>query len=571
MEKIWRVKEQGAKEKVQSLSKSLNITENLANMLIQRSIDSYESAKLFFRPMLEDLHNPFLMQDMDVAVERLDKAIMNKEKILIYGDYDVDGTTSVALMYSFLANFHSNIEFYVPDRYNEGYGISFKGIDFAAEHNYSLVIALDCGIKAVEKIDYANTKNIDFIICDHHTPGEKLPKAVAVLDPKRDDCEYPYKELSGCGVGFKFVQAFAKKNNVPNEMVFELLDLVSVSIASDIVPVTGENRILAYFGLKKLNTNPRLGLQTLIKVANAEEMELSLTDVVFKLGPRINAAGRIDTADASVRLLIANDNEKAQEIAQKINHYNTSRQNLDHSITAQALEKIESDENAKNKKSTVVYSADWHKGVIGIVASRLIENYYRPTIVLTESHGKVSGSARSVDGFNLYEAIDACSYLLNSFGGHKFAAGLTLELDKLDEFIDCFEKNVKKTIKAEQCVPSIEVDMEISFDEITSKFFRIMSQMEPFGPESLAPVFVTRNVVSTERTKIVGKTAEHLRIEGDDGTSVFQGIAFGMADIYDKIKDGQAFDICYHVVSNTFNNRTSLQLFVKDIKLVENN
>jgi single-stranded-DNA-specific exonuclease len=569
MEKIWRVKEQGEKQKVKDLATTLTIPEPIANLLVQRGIESYVQSKVFFRPTLDDLHDPFLMKDMDLAVERLERAIMNKEKILIYGDYDVDGTTSVALMYTFLANFHSQIEFYVPDRYSEGYGISFKGIDFAAENNYTLVIALDCGIKAVEKIEYANDRKIDFIICDHHTPGDSLPNALAVLDPKRADCEYPYKELSGCGVGFKLAQAFGLKNNVPSEMVNDLLDLVAVSIASDIVPITGENRILAYFGLKKLNNNPRLGLQTLMKVAGADEMELSITDVVFKLGPRINAAGRIDTADASVRLLISNDADRAQEIAQKINIYNTSRQNLDHSITAQALDMIDSDEVSKGKNTTVVYSADWHKGVIGIVASRLIESYYRPTVVLTESHGKISGSARSVEGFNLYEAIDACSHLLDSFGGHKFAAGLTLAAEKLEEFKECFEKKVRETISAQQLVPNIELDMEISFDEITPKFYRILNQMEPFGPENLSPIFFTQNVKATERTKIVGKTAEHLRVEVEDGTGIFQGIAFGMAGVYDKIKDGTPFDICYHVVSNTFNNRTSLQLFVKDIRLKE--
>ncbi len=567
MEKIWRIKERADKEKVKKLAQQLNVSEALANLLIQRKVDTYEQAKSFFRPSLDDLHDPFLMKDMELAVTRLEQAIYNKEKILVYGDYDVDGTTSVALMYSFLANFHSHLDFYVPDRYTEGYGVSYKGIDFAAEHNYSLIIALDCGIKAVEKIDYANEKKIDFIICDHHTPGDQLPKAVAVLDPKRNDCNYPFKELSGCGVGFKLVHAFAQRNNVPINLVHDLLDLVAVSIASDIVPIVGENRILAYFGLKKLNKNPRQGLQTLIKVAGAGETELTITDVVFKLGPRINAAGRIDTADASVRLLISNDAEKALEMAQKINHYNTSRQNLDHSITAQALNMIETDEDSKEKNTTVVFSPDWHKGVIGIVASRLIESFYRPTVVLTESNGKVSGSARSVEGFNLYEAIDACSHLLDSFGGHKFAAGLTLDFEKLEKFKECFEKKVRETITPEQCLPNIEVDMEIPFAAITAKFHNIINQMEPFGPENLAPVFVTKNVKATNKTKIVGKTSEHLRIEADDGTAVFQGIAFGMADFFEKIKDGNSFDICYHVVSNTFNNRTILQLFVKDLKI----
>ncbi len=568
MEKIWRIKEHPDSRKIENLSKDLNISKELAYLLVQRGIETFDQAKAFFRPQLSGLHDPFLMKDMVKAVDRLQKAIMNKEKILVYGDYDVDGTTSVATVYSFLANFHPHLDFYVPDRYKEGYGISIRGIDYAVKQNFDLVIALDCGIKAVDKIEYANSKGLDFIICDHHTPGDKIPDAVAVLDPKRADCPYPYKELSGCGVGFKLIQAFAQKANVEESMVLDMLDLVAVSIASDIVPITGENRILAYYGLKKLNENPRTGLQTLKEVAGVKDVELTITDVVFKLGPRINAAGRIDTADTSVKLLISNDYENANEIAQKINHYNTSRQNLDHNITEEALQMIKNNKNLRNAKTTVLYSENWHKGVIGIVASRLIENYYRPTVVLTESHGKVSGSARSVDGFNLYEAIDACSHLLDSFGGHKFAAGLTLQYDKLEEFKRCFEQVVAQSLTKEQMLPNIEIDMELPLSSITPKFYRIMTQMEPFGPENLSPVFVTRNVLTTEKTKIVGKTMEHLRLEVTDGNNTtIQGIAFGMAEFYEKITSGIPFDICYHIVENNFNGRTSLQLMIKDIKV----
>jgi len=569
MEKNWQLKEIPEKKKLNNLSKELNISTELAHLLVQRNIETYDQAKAFFRPQLEDLHNPFLMKDMDKAVERLHQAIINKEKILIYGDYDVDGTTSVATLYSFLAKFHPYIDFYIPDRYNEGYGISYKGIDYAVNNNYKLVIALDCGIKAVDKIDYANSKNLEFIICDHHTPGDKIPEALAVLDPKRSDCPYPYKELSGCGVGFKLIQAYAQKENIQSEMVYDMLDLVAVSIASDIVPITGENRILAYYGLKKLNKNPRLGLQTLKNVAGVNhETQLTITDVVFKLGPRINAAGRIDTADTSVKLLISKNNIQSEEIAQQIDSYNTSRQTLDHDITEEAISMIEKNKKLLEAKTTVLYSEKWHKGVIGIVASRLIENFYRPTIVLTESHGKISGSARSVEGFNLYDAIDACSHLLDSFGGHKFAAGLTMEFNKLEKFKKCFENQVAKTITKEQMQPTIEADMELALKSITPSFYKIMTQMEPFGPENLAPIFITRNVKATQKTKPVGKTMEHLRIEvTDDNITTIQGIAFGMANFYVKIKDGQLFDICYHIIENNFNGRTSLQLMVKDIKL----
>ncbi|RLD56948.1 MAG: single-stranded-DNA-specific exonuclease RecJ, partial [Bacteroidetes bacterium] len=530
---------------------------------------NYEDAKQFFRPDLSQLHNPFLMKDMEMAVGRLEIAIKNNEKILVYGDYDVDGTTAVATVYSFFKKIHSNIDYYIPDRYTEGYGISYKGIDYAVDNNVSLIIALDCGIKAVEKVDYANEKNVDFIICDHHTPGDMLPEAVAVLDPKRSDCEYPFKELSGCGVGFKLIQAFAERNKISDEKVFSLLDMVAVSIASDIVSITGENRVLAHYGLKKLNSNPQIGLKSIIKIAGLEKKEILISDIVFKIGPRINAAGRIDTGAKSVELLIADDMKKANNISNDINDDNNTRKDFDKTITQNALKIIEESEELRNRKTTVLYSPKWHKGVIGIVASRLIETYYRPTIVLTQSNELITGSARSVQGFDLYKAIEACKDLLVSFGGHKFAAGLSLKPENLKAFQEKFEQVVAQQIEPNQLIPKINVDAKIKFDDITPKLYRILKQFRPFGPGNMSPVFASEEVYDNGNGKKVGKNNEHLKLsllEKDNNKKIIQGIAFRQADCYNIIKDKKMFSICYTIEENNFNGNTTLQLKVKDIR-----
>lgn len=569
MERKWIVKYGGDNEIRKKLGASLNIAPNLAGLLLQRGIESYEEARSFFRPQLSDLHDPFLMQDMDLAVNRLNQAIKNKEKIMVYGDYDVDGTTSVALVYSYLKKFHPHMGYYVPDRYNEGYGISFMGIDHALKEDYSLIIALDCGIKAIEKAKYAREKNIDLIICDHHNPGEELPDAVAVLDPKRSDCRYPYKGLSGCGVGFKLMQAYTLSNQMKMAPLYEFLDLVVVSIGSDIVPITGENRVLAKYGLQVLNDRPLIGLQTVLDLANLNDKEIVISDIVFKIGPRLNAAGRMESGSKAVALLVANDPEEAHSIGNEINEINTNRKTLDHNITDEALEMIKSHTEWAENKSTLVYSAEWHKGVIGIVASRLIENYFRPTVVLTQSNGMVSGSARSVPGFDLYSAIESCSDLLESFGGHMYAAGLTLKPERLNEFRERFEKAVASTITDDMLIPSINVDLELEVKDITPKFYRILKQFAPFGPENLKPVFVTRGVYDNGCGKKVGKSGEHLKLKiiqhlGDNLS--IDAIGFGFGKYYNKITDFQAFDICFTVEENHFMGHTNLQIVIKDIK-----
>ncbi len=569
MNKRWIIKPEADEQKIDDLAKSLSVSKIIANLLFQRGITSFEDAKHFFRPELSQLYNPFLMKDMEMAVGRLEIAIKNNEKILVYGDYDVDGTTAVATVYSFLKKIHNNIDYYIPDRYKEGYGISYKGIDYAAENNFSLVVALDCGIKAVEKIDYANDKNVDFIICDHHTPGDMLPEAVAVLDPKRNDCDYPFKELSGCGVGFKLIQAFAKRNKIPDEEVFSYLDAVAVSIASDIVQIVDENRVLAYYGLKKLNNNPQIGLKSLIKIAGLEKKEIFITDIVFKIGPRINAAGRIDTGAKAVELLIADDVRSANEISENINDDNNTRKDLDSTITNQALQMIEDSEELINKKTTVLFNPKWHKGVVGIVASRLIETYYRPTIVLTQSNGLITGSARSVQGFNLYNAIDACKDLLENFGGHKFAAGLSLKPENLKLFQEKFEQVVSQQIEPEQLIPKINIDSKINFGDINTKLYRILKQFEPFGPGNMSPVFATENVFDNGNGRIVGKEKDHLRLsllEKENKNKLIQAIAFRQANCYDLIKEKKTFNVCYTIEENNYNGNTTLQLKVKDIK-----
>lgn len=564
MQLRWKIKS-ADEQKVNALQRELKVHPALCRMLVSRGIENYSQAEKFFRPQLSELHNPFLMKDMDKAVNRITQAISNNEKILIYGDYDVDGTTAVATVFSFFKEFYPNVEYYVPNRYTEGYGISKQGIDFAVENNFRLIVALDCGIKANDKIDYANEKKIDFVICDHHLPGAEIPKAVAVLDPKRGDCNYPYKELSGCGIGFKLIQAFAQQHGMPQEKVFQFLDLVCVSIGSDIVPITGENRILASFGLKKLNSeNATNGLKKLKEVAGVQK-EMTIDDVVFILGPRINAAGRMDDAKHAVKLLISDDADaEGDEKAFQLNKFNSDRKDLDRSITAHALEIISANENLMNRKTTVLYHPDWNKGVIGIVASRLTETYYRPTVVLTESDGKIVGSARSVKGFDLYEAIYECRENLIQFGGHKFAAGLTMQKENFENFSKQFEKTVSERITPEQLIPELEIDAEINLEDINSKFYSIIQQMAPFGPENMKPIFVSKQVRDSGWSKIVKE--EHLKfsIRKKDNTNI-DGIGFRMADKLSIVKSG-AFDIAYHISENIWNDKVSLQVMVKDVR-----
>lgn len=569
-EKVWNLKQPGDINDVKHLSAKLSIDMTIANLLVQRNIRTFEEAKAFFRPRLADLHDPFLMKDMEKAVNRLNQAIERQEKVLIYGDYDVDGTTSVALMYLFLKDKIENLHFYIPDRYSEGYGISPKSIEYAANNNFSLVIVLDCGIKAFEKIAYARTRHVDFIICDHHNPGDRVPEAVAVLDPKRTDCTYPYKELSGCGVGFKFLQAYCMRFGEPISNLYELLDLVVVSIASDIVPVTGENRVLAYYGLKKLNSDPSMGLKTLIKSAGiGEGTEITINDIVFKIGPRLNAAGRIEHGKKSVELLISDSAGEALVMSDEVNSFNEIRKSLDRDITQDALDMISSNPDLLIKKSTVLYNRDWHKGVVGIVASRLTDTFYRPTVILTESNGMATGSARSVKDFDLYEAIDYCSDLLESYGGHMFAAGLTMKLENVRRFTERFEEFVEKTITDKQQVQTIDVDSKLQLSEISPKFVRILKQFEPFGPHNMSPVFVSEDVFDSGNSKLVGQNEDHLKLELVEPTrsfQKFQGIAFMQAVKFPLVESGLPFDICYSITENEFRGKTSIQLLIRDIK-----
>jgi len=564
MNKRWAIRDDADHELVKSLAAALKIDPVLSRLLVHRGIAGYEEAHLFFRPDDRHLHDPFLMADMEKAILRIEAAIAANEKILVYGDYDVDGTTSVSVVYSFLKKYHSLIEYYIPDRYLEGYGISTKGIDYAADNNFTLMIALDCGIKSVDKIAYASNRGVDFIVCDHHLPGAELPAAVAVLDPKRADCEYPYKELSGCGIGFKLVQAFARKNNIPFEEVARYLDLVAISIGSDIVHITGENRVLAHMGLQKINTDPCLGVKTLMDVAG-KSSNYSISDVVFLLGPRINAAGRMDDAKLAVALLISTDEAEAREIAEAINEKNTERKGHDLSITDEALAIIDNDEALINRKSTVVFNERWHKGVIGIVASRLTEKYYRPTIVLTRSNGHVAGSARSVLGYDLYEALCGCSDLLIQFGGHKFAAGLTLHPENIAAFADRFEEVVSATIKPEQLVQQIVIESELHLSQIEPKFFRILNMFAPFGPENMAPVFLSRNVYVSGMAGLVGGSHVKMTVI-QQGSPGFESIAFGQGEYVDQIKKDVPFDICYTIEENTWREKRSIQLNIKGIR-----
>jgi len=554
------------------LSEELSISPILSQLLVQRDILTYEDARSFFRPDLSDLHDPFLMADMQNAVDRLTLAMKKNEKILVYGDYDVDGTTSVSLVYKFLKQFYSNVDFYIPDRYNEGYGISIQGIDFAAANEYKLVIALDCGIKAIEKVKYALSQGVDFIICDHHTPDEILPPAVAVLDPKRIDCNYPYKHLSGCGVGFKLMQAFAITNNIDFSQLTPLLDLLALSIASDIVPITGENRILAFYGLKQINSNPSVGLKGILDVCGLTDKEISISDIVFKIGPRINASGRMKLAYEAVELLVSSDHIFAKEKSDTINEYNNDRKDLDKTITDEAIALIVADKRYAVRKSIVVHKSDWHKGVIGIVASRLSEEYYKPSIVLTNSNGLASGSARSVSGFDIYKAIDSCRDLLENFGGHMYAAGLSMKEENVLAFTERFEKFVSENILEEQTYPQIDIDAILEFKDITPKFFRVLKQFGPFGPGNMKPVFVSKKVFDYGTSRLVGKEQEHLKLELIDSSSenVMNGIAFRMHEFNEPLKALNPLDICYTLEENSFNGNTTTQLMIKDIKIDNN-
>lgn len=554
--------------KANILASELDINPVIGLLLVQRGITTVNVAKKFFKPSLTDLHDPFLMPDMHKAVKRLNKALGNKEKILVYGDYDVDGTTAVSLVYKFLRPYSSTLDYYIPDRYDEGYGISYKGIDFAKENGVTLIIALDCGIKAIDKIDYASQKGIDFIICDHHMPDEELPKAVAVLDAKRTDSEYPYEHLSGCGVGFKFMQAFAQSNDIPFSDLENLFELTAVSIASDIVPITGENRILAYYGLKQLNSNPSIGLKGIINVCGLAGKEITISDIVFKIGPRINASGRMMNGKEAVDLLLAKDMQSAKEKSENINQYNEDRRELDKRITDEANAIINEIKNIENQKGIIVYDPTWHKGVIGIVASRLTEKYYRPSLVLTKSSELITGSARSIIGFDIYKAIESCRDLLENFGGHTYAAGLSLREENLNAFIERFMNLADEEINPEQMIPQIDIDAVIDLKDINNKFMNELKKMNPFGPSNEKPIFCTLNVQDYGTSKKVGKELEHLKLEIIDGKGggPIHGIAFGMHEHTNYIKEMNPFDICYTIEENTYNGNTTLQLMVKDIR-----
>lgn len=554
-------------EKRDELVKELGISPVLCQLLIQRNIKTVEEAKKFFRPRLDDLYDPFLMIDMDKAVDRLNLAMGRKEKILVYGDYDVDGTTAVALVYKFLQQFYSNIDYYIPDRYNEGYGVSVKGVDYACETGVKLIIVLDCGIKAVEEIAYAKEKGIDFIICDHHVPDDTLPPAVAILNAKRADNTYPYDHLSGCGVGFKFMQAFALNNGIEFHQLTPLLDLVAVSVASDIVPIMGENRVLTYHGLKQLNSNPSVGLKAIIDVCGLSEKEITVGDIVFKIGPRINASGRIQNGKEAVELLIEKDFSAALEKANQINQYNETRKDLDKTMTEEANQIVDRLEGLADRRSIVIYNEAWHKGVIGIVASRLTEIYYRPAVVLTRTDNLATGSARSVSGFDVYKAIEHCRDLLENFGGHTYAAGLSMKVENVEEFTSRFETYVTEHILPEQTSAVIDIDAEIDFRDITPKFHADLKKFNPFGPDNHKPIFCTHNVYDYGTSKVVGRDQEHIKLELVDNKSnnVMNGIAFGQSSQARYIKTKRSFDICYTIEENT-HKRGEVQLQIEDIK-----
>lgn len=562
MKNQWVIKPAPSPEIVRLLMEEVKLPLPLAIILAQRGIDSFESARIFFRPELSHLHDPYQFKDMDRAVDRVLQAVENQENILVYGDYDVDGTTAVALMYGFLKSFYPNVSYYIPDRYSEGYGISFQGIDFAEDNGFSLIIALDCGIKAVDKIEYANEKNIDFIICDHHLPGEKLPDAVAVLDPKRNDCKYPFKELSGCGVGFKLMQALTEKLEHDNTNLEKYLDLLVVSIAADIVPIIGENRTMAYYGMKKIQESPRPGLRSLLGEKHKEKLNIS--NIVFSIAPKINATGRLKHASQSVELLIAEDDVKISDFALEINNLNDERKETDSQVTSEAIEMIHRN-GEENRYTTVVYDPNWHKGVLGIVASRLIETFYRPTLVLTQGNdGEITGSARSVKDFDIYEVIDSCSDLLTKYGGHRFAAGLTMPIENFETFKERFENLVKEKIRPIQRKPSLEIDTEINFAHITPFFLKVLNQMEPFGPENMTPLFLTKNLIGGD-IKEMGKNGEHLRLTLVDGNIKMPAVAFNMGT-FSKDFQYRRFDVVYSIEENHWKGNSYLQLNIRDVR-----
>ena len=560
----WTLKPKPSEDKVKGLAQALKVEEFVARLLVQRGIETFDEARQFFRPTLADLHNPYLMKDMDKAVERIEMAIENQENILVFGDYDVDGTTAVSLVSSYLKTYYPNVATYIPDRYDEGYGISFKGIDYADDNGFSLIIALDCGIKSIDHVAYAKERNIDFIICDHHRPGAVLPEAVAILDPKRDDCGYPYDELCGCGIGFKLIQALGENRNQTIEDLTSYLDLVATAIAADIVPMTGENRILANFGLQVINSDPRPGIKALIH--QIKKKTLDITDVVFIIAPRINAAGRIKHGNHAVELLTEFNFEQAQQFASEIEAYNSERKDLDKQITKEALLQIE--ENLEKERfTTVVFQENWHKGVIGIVASRLIETYYRPTLVFTKSGDKYAASARSVKGFDVYNALESCSEHLEQFGGHMYAAGMTLLEENYQTFKDAFEKVVEETIHPDCLTPEISIDAEINFSDITPKLMRILQQFEPFGPQNMTPVFLTKNVYDTGYAQKLGADEEHLKLfVRQNNSEGMAAIGFGLGNKMEMTTDKKSFEAVYCIDENEWNGKTSVQLRLKDIK-----
>ena len=568
-DKKWILKDSGDRETISRLSAELGIDPILARLLEQRGIKTFEEARRFFRPSLSSLHDPFLMKDMDVAVDRLEKAVKGGEKILVYGDYDVDGTTAVALVYLFLSRLTDKTGFYIPDRYDEGYGVSSKGIDWAAENGFSLIITLDCGIKAIDKVSYAASRGIDVIICDHHLPEDTIPDAVAVLDPKREDCGYPFDDLSGCGVGFKLVQAYSQRNGIPDEEIFSFLDLLVVSIASDLVTVVGENRVLAYYGLKQLNENPRKGLTAIIAQSNLEPGHVSIDDIVFKIGPRINAAGRMESGRLAVNLLTATDDVTAELVAKQINDSNNERKNIDRETTKEALDMVEQGRCLAKENATIVYNPGWNKGVVGIVASRLVEAFYKPTFVLTKSNGLVTGSARSIRGFDLYSSIEQCADLLENYGGHIYAAGLAMKEENLEEFARRIDRFVGEHKSDDMSVPAIDVDAELPFARITPKFFRILKQFQPFGPGNNSPVFVTGDVYDNGSGRKVGPAGQHLKlelIEEDQPYNHISAIGFNMSSSFEHIKAGNPVDVCYTIVENYYRGTSNLQLRLKDLK-----
>lgn len=564
MENRWSAKQIPNQEVVARLSKEINVSIHIAKILVQRGIDTFEKAKQYFRPSLSDLHDPFLLKDMDVAYARIKDAVTKQEKMMVYGDYDVDGTTAVSIVYSYFKTLNQNIEYYIPDRYKEGYGISKIGIDFAAENNIHLIIALDCGIRSNDLIDYANSKGVDFIICDHHLPGEKLPNAAAILNPKRFDCTYPYKELSGAGIGFKLIQGYSKKEGFSEEKILEYIDLVAVSIASDLVEMRGENRVLAFFGLKKLNENPSIGLQSLLESAAAKS-KYSIQDIIFGIGPKINAAGRVADAKSAVKVLIEQDFSTARQLSRILNDRNDERKELDTDITKDAVNIVENTPGLLDRKSIVLRGEDWHKGVVGIVASRMVEQFYKPTIIFSLNDGVYTGSARSVKNFDIHEAIQCCSEFVDQFGGHKYAAGLSVKLENFEVFAEAFEKYVAANITESSLTPEVEYDLELELSDISENMMKLVSQMAPFGPGNTMPIFKTDNVKAQNTARVLKD--KHLKLQLSGNTRhTFDAIGFGLAEHYHTVSNGNIFNACYNIEENNYNGRISVQLRLKDIK-----